>query len=72
MFPNRQLKFSPDDRVLDVYRALYPDCTLPDDLELETLARPYYSISTALISPQFGVTTLRWGSFMLKPSRLNE
>jgi len=71
MFPNRQLKFSPDDRVLDVYRALYPDCTLPDDLELETLARlitQKYGTDT----PQFGVTTLRWGSFMLKPSRLNE
>ena len=29
--------FSPDDRVLEVYRALYPDRFMADALELETL-----------------------------------
>lgn len=37
-FPGRQLSFAPDDRILDVYRALYPDRSTPDNLELETLA----------------------------------
>ncbi len=34
----RRCHFSPDDRVIDVYRALYPPGTLADNLELETLA----------------------------------
>lgn len=33
-----KLKFSPDDQILLVYRALYPSKWLPDALELETLA----------------------------------
>lgn len=33
-----RLKFNPNDRILDVYRALYPHKWLPDALELETLA----------------------------------
>lgn len=38
MFPGRELQFSPDDQVLEIYRALYPDRALPDALELESLA----------------------------------
>ncbi|MBL9172365.1 MAG: hypothetical protein JNL10_02420 [Verrucomicrobiales bacterium] len=35
----RRSRFSPDDRVMDIYRALYPpDDSLADSLELETLA----------------------------------
>lgn len=34
-----KLKFSPDDKLLDVYRALYPNRWLPDALELETFAK---------------------------------
>jgi hypothetical protein len=38
-FPrNRALKFSPSDRVMAVYRSLYPDRGWPDALELETFA----------------------------------
>ena len=33
----RRLCFSPDDKVMDVYRALYPDRFMADALELETL-----------------------------------
>ncbi|WP_295994000.1 hypothetical protein [Rugamonas sp.] len=33
-----KLKFGPDDKILDVYRSLYPSQWLPDALELETLA----------------------------------
>jgi propanediol dehydratase small subunit len=36
--PGRQLNFAPDDRVIDIYRALYPDASTPDGLELETFA----------------------------------
>lgn len=39
MFPGRHLKFAPDDRVLDIYRAIYPDRSMPDACELETLVR---------------------------------
>lgn len=39
-FPrNRALQFLPSDRVLAVYRALYPSSELPDALEVETLAK---------------------------------
>ena len=34
----KRLKFSPDDKVLDVYRALYPSAGWADALELETFA----------------------------------
>src|SRR5262249_22463438 len=35
----RRGRFSPEDRVMDVYRALYPpEDSMADDLELETLA----------------------------------
>jgi propanediol dehydratase small subunit len=33
-----RLKFSPDDRVMDIYRALYPSEGWPDAMELETFA----------------------------------
>ena len=33
-----KLKFRPDDKILDVYRSLYPSRWLPDALEFETLA----------------------------------
>jgi hypothetical protein len=35
--PPHKLKFSPDDKVMDVYRAKYPLQGEPDSLELETL-----------------------------------
>jgi hypothetical protein len=39
-FPrDRALRFSPSDRVMAVYRSLYPDRGWPDDMELETFAR---------------------------------
>lgn len=34
----KRLKFSPDDKVMDVYRALYPSPGWPDTCELETFA----------------------------------
>jgi hypothetical protein len=37
-FPGRQLNFAPDDRVMDIYRALYPDASAPDGLELEAFS----------------------------------
>ena len=49
-FPRRQLSFTPDDRVMDIYRALYPDESAPDGLELETFAsslQQRYGISIA-------------------------
>lgn len=33
----RRTRFSPDDRVMEVYRAKYPPGSLADDMELETL-----------------------------------
>lgn len=39
-FPNEEkLKFSPDDKILSIYRALYPSRWMPDALEVETLAK---------------------------------
>jgi propanediol dehydratase small subunit len=35
---NEKLKFSPEDRILDVYRAVYPSRWTPDSLEVETFA----------------------------------
>jgi propanediol dehydratase small subunit len=35
---SEKLKFSPEDRILDVYRAVYPSRWTPDSLEVETLA----------------------------------
>jgi hypothetical protein len=35
---SERLKFSPDDRILDVYRAVYPSRWVPDSLELEAFA----------------------------------
>lgn len=34
----KRLKFNPDDRIMDVYRALYPSGGWPDAMELETFA----------------------------------
>jgi len=36
---DQKLKLHPDDRILCIYRALYPSPLLADALELETLAR---------------------------------
>ena len=33
-----KLIFNPDDRLLEIYRSVYPDKSSPDGLELETLA----------------------------------
>ncbi|WP_445370114.1 hypothetical protein ACH518_00450 (plasmid) [Methylomonas sp. HW2-6] len=39
-FPNKEkLKFSPNDKILSIYRALYPSHWIPDALEVETLAK---------------------------------
>lgn len=47
-FDSREkLKFSPDDGVLDVYRAVYPSRWTPDALELEAFAQE--------LEKQFGV-----------------
>jgi hypothetical protein len=40
--PNRMLQFAPEDKVLAVYRALYPVKDWPDALEVETLADRLY------------------------------
>ena len=34
----QKLKFEPDDKILDIYKALYPAKWMADSLELETLA----------------------------------
>jgi len=47
-----KLKLSPSDRILDIYRALYPSKWMPDALELETLAADLetkYSIALGAI-----------------------
>jgi hypothetical protein len=47
---SRRLCFSPDDKVMEVYRTLYPDRFMADALELETLAsllRKKYGIDAA-------------------------
>ena len=36
---SRRCYFSPDDKVMDVYHALYPPGSLADSMELESLAR---------------------------------
>jgi len=35
---SQRLKFAPDDKVMDVYRSLYPESGWPDALEVETFA----------------------------------
>ena len=35
--PRDKLKFEPDDKILDIYRALYPSKWMADALEVETL-----------------------------------
>ena len=48
----RRLCFSPDDRVMDIYRTLYPPkWTLADALELETFARDMSQIYDTDIYP---------------------
>ena len=38
-FPDKsKLKFEPEDKLLDIYRELYPSKWIPDALEFETLA----------------------------------
>jgi hypothetical protein len=34
-----RLKFNPSDKVMDVYKAIYPSNWIPDELELETFAK---------------------------------
>jgi hypothetical protein len=36
---SQRLKFDPNDKVMDIYRALYPSTGWPDSLELETFAK---------------------------------
>jgi len=35
--PKKKLAFSPDDRVMDIYRTMYPKNSLMDDMECERL-----------------------------------
>jgi propanediol dehydratase small subunit len=35
---SERLKFSPEDKIIDIYRSVYPKRWLPDALELETFA----------------------------------
>ena len=39
--PDDKLQFSPNDKVLEIYRELYPWKWLPDALEVETLAEEF-------------------------------
>jgi len=34
----QKLKFEPEDKIFDIYKALYPKEWMPDSLEVETLA----------------------------------
>ena len=46
----RRLCFSPDDKIMEIYRGLYPDRNTPDCMELETLVvrlRKRYGIDAA-------------------------
>ncbi|MCH4296697.1 hypothetical protein MJ923_20545 [Shewanella sp. 3B26] len=36
--PKQKLKFEPEDKILDIYKALYPKKWMADSLEIETLA----------------------------------
>ena len=36
---NEKLKLSPNDKILEIYKALYPSKWMPDALEFETLAK---------------------------------
>ena len=36
--PNSKLKFEPEDKIIDIYRNLYPSKWMADALEVETLA----------------------------------
>lgn len=36
---NEKLKLNPDDKILEIYKALYPSKWMPDALEFETLAK---------------------------------
>jgi len=36
---NEKLKLRPDDKILEIYKALYPSKWTPDALEFETLAK---------------------------------
>lgn len=36
---NEKLKLNPDDKILEIYKALYPSQWIPDVLEFETLGR---------------------------------
>lgn len=35
----KKLKFTPDDKILEIYKAVYPSKWMPDALEFETLAK---------------------------------
>ncbi len=51
-FPDKEkLKFGPDDKILSIYRALYPSRWMPDALEVETLAKG--------IESRYGLSFLR-------------
>jgi hypothetical protein len=46
----QRLRFSPNDRIIDIYRAMYPSRWMPDGLELEMLAvrmQAHYGLALA-------------------------
>jgi hypothetical protein len=46
-----KLKFRPDDKILDIYRSLYPNKWMPDALELETLVSKLQKQYTLELEP---------------------
>lgn len=42
------LKLAPDDRIIDIYRAIYPDRYMPDACELETLSRRSVTVMASI------------------------
>jgi propanediol dehydratase small subunit len=70
-FPDKdKLKFSPDDKILSIYRALYPSRWMPDALEVETLSKdiearygvPFASVwnENVTLGELFAITRNAW------------
>ncbi len=39
--PDQQLNFSPGDKILEIYKSMYPSREMPDNLELEFFSRSF-------------------------------
>lgn len=70
-FPDKdKLKFNPDDKILSIYRALYPSRWMPDALEVETLSKdieakygvPFASVwnENLTVGELFAITRNAW------------